>query len=337
MKYLFEEIKRLSAIGEPAVMAVIVAEHGSVPRGAGARMLVRKDGTAMGTIGGGIVEYQAVQMALELLQEKQSCLRRFSLTREEAAGVGMVCGGNVMVYFQYIDGERKNLTGFCDQVLTVCEKNEDSWLITDLTRETDWTMELYRKGGIRGEIGQKLEDVCFGSKAVMVEKENGCYYVEPLRQAGKVYVFGGGHVAQELVPMLSHLDFHCVVYDDREEFANCEMFPQAEEIRVGTFDHIFDSWEIGEKDFIVVMTRGHQYDYLVQKQALKTNAGYIGVMGSRNKIRVVTEKLLEDGFSEEQIRRCHMPIGLAIQAETPAEIAVSIAGQLIQIRAERNR
>lgn len=336
MKRLFEEIKRLAARKEASVMAAIVAGHGSVPRGAGARMLIKKDGTTMGTIGGGMVEYKATQMALEVLRKKRSCLKGFSLTRDEVAGIGMVCGGNVTVFFQYLDENQKELLALCDQILDACEKNEDSWLLTDLTEETDWTMELYIRDGAKGTICQKLEEGCLGARAEIVQKDGGQYYIEPLRQAGKVYVFGGGHVAQELVPLLTHLDFHCVVCDDREEFSNSRVFPEAEETITGTLDHVFAGREVRESDFIVIMTRGHQYDYLVQKQALKTKAGYIGVMGSRNKIRVVTEKLLEDGFSEEEIRRCHMPIGLAIQAETPAEIAVSIAGQLIQIRAEKS-
>ena len=83
-----------------------------------------------------------------------------------------------------------------------------------------------------------------------------------------------------------------------------------------------------------VMTRGHQFDYYVQRQALAAKPRYIGVMGSRSKIKVTTEKLMADGFSEEEIGFCHMPIGTRILAETPAEIAVSIAGELIKVRAE---
>ena len=154
-------------------------------------------------------------------------------------------------------------------------------------------------------------------------------------QAGTVYIFGGGHVAQELVPVLAHVGFRCVVYDDRAEFANPQVFPQAAETIVGDLEHIGDRVAIGPQDYVCVMTRGHQFDYYVQKQAMELGPCYIGIMGSRSKIRVVTEKLLEDGFTREEIEGCHMPIGTAIGAETPAEIAVSIAGELIHIRALR--
>ena len=198
-------------------------------------------------------------------------------------------------------------------------------------------MGLYRRGEAAGlEIPEDM-DVNFGVKAVRREAGGRNYYVEPLVQAGTVYVFGGGHVAQELVPLLAHVGFRCVVMDDREEFANRETFPQAAETVVGDLERISDYIAITERDYVCVMTRGHQFDYYVQRQALAAKPRYIGVMGSRSKIKVTTEKLMADGFSEEEIGFCHMPIGTRILAETPAEIAVSIAGELIEVRAESMR
>ena len=149
-----------------------------------------------------------------------------------------------------------------------------------------------------------------------------------------MYVFGGGHVAQELVPVLAHVGFRCVVMDDREEFANPQVFPQAKRTVVGDLERISDYVQITERDYVCVMTRGHQFDYYVQRQALAAKPRYIGVMGSRNKIKVTTEKLLADGFTLEEIQFCHMPIGTNILAQTPAEIAISVAGELICVRAE---
>ena len=126
-----------------------------------------------------------------------------------------------------------------------------------------------------------------------------------------------------------------MVMDDREEFANREVFPQAAATIVGNLEGIGSYIDIRPCDYVCVMTRGHQFDYYVQRQALTMKPGYIGIMGSRNKIRVVTDKLLADGFTREEIEACHMPIGTDIRAETPAEIAISIAGELICQRAAR--
>lgn len=153
--------------------------------------------------------------------------------------------------------------------------------------------------------------------------------------AGKstVYVFGGGHVSQAAVPVLASVGFRCVVADDRPEFADEALFPDAVEVHCIDFKHIEEKIRITERDYVVVMTRGHEHDYEVQAHALGRKPCYLGVMGSRHKIAFVTKRLLEDGFSLEEIQGCHMPIGLDIKAETPEEIAVSIAAELIAWRA----
>ncbi len=284
------------------------------------------------------MEYQAIQAALKAMEDKASFAKGFTLTRNQVADIGMVCGGNVVVYFQYIRPGDQVLTGFCGQVLDALSKDEDSWLILDITDETCWQMGLYSPSlglsGIKG-LGQLLEGELFGSNALQKEVDGRKFYIEPLVQAGTVYIFGGGHVAQELVPVLAHVGFRCVVMDDREAFAYPQVFLQAERTVVGDMEHISDYVDIRSRDYVCVMTRGHQFDYYVQKQAMALHPYYIGIMGSRNKIRVVTDKLLADGFSLEEIQKCHMPIGTDIGAETPAEIAISIAGELIARRADR--
>ena len=250
----------------------------------------------------------------------------------------MVCGGNVVVYFQYIRPDDGDFAGLCTKVREALGRDEDSWLLLDISDETCWQMGLYSKStGLLGMDmpGQALQEPIFTSRTLQQEVGGRKYYIEPLVQAGTVYIFGGGHVAQELVPVLSHVGFRCVVMDDREEFANREVFPQAAATIVGNLEGIGSYIDIRPCDYVCVMTRGHQFDYYVQRQALTMKPGYIGIMGSRNKIRVVTDKLLADGFTREEIEACHMPIGTDIRAETPAEIAISIAGELICERAAR--
>ena len=336
MKRLFNGLLAALEQKQGAVLVTIIASSGSTPRGAGSRMLVKEDGTSIGTVGGGAVEYQAQCTAQTALKEKTSCVKGFTLTRNQVADIGMVCGGNVVVYFQYIAPGDAGMISFCRLVLEALERDEDSWLILDVTEETAWSMGLYSPGtGLAGRLPADASALVplLQSKAVQAEAGGRNYYCEPLVQAGTVYIFGGGHVAQELVPVLSHVGFRCVVYDDREEFANPEVFPQAWNTIVGDLEHISEHIAVRPQDYACIMTRGHQFDYYVQKQMLSLKPCYIGIMGSRNKIRVVTGKLLEDGFKLEEIEACHMPIGTSIGAETPAEIAISIAGELIRVRA----
>ena len=334
MKALFEELSNVLAKGEEAVLVTIIASSGSTPRGTGSRMLVRQDGSIKGTVGGGAVEYQAILTAMEAMEHKASYTKGFTLNRNQVADIGMVCGGNVVVYFQYIRPDDGDFAGLCTKVREALGRDEDSWLLLDISDETCWQMGLYSKStGLLGMDmpGQALQEPIFTSRTLQQEVGGRKYYIEPLVQAGTVYIFGGGHVAQELVPVLSHVGFRCVVMDDREEFANREVFPQAAATIVGNLEGIGSYIDIRPCDYVCVMTRGHQFDYYVQRQALTMKPGYIGIMGSRNKIRVVTDKLLADGFTREEIEACHMPIG----AETPAEIAISIAGELICERAAR--
>lgn len=250
------------------IFAQIVRSSGSAPRKAGAAMLVLGDGSTIGTVGGGIIEYTASHDALTALREQTSFTKDYDLSNRKAAELGMICGGEVTIEFQYVSYKNQAFRQYVQEEF------------------------------------QKSENI--------------------------VYIFGGGHVAQELVPVLAHLNFPCVVFDDRPEFSNKEVFPDAKECIVGDFETILDFIEIKETDFVCIMTRGHQFDYLVEKQILKTPASYIGVMGSRSKTKIIREKLLADGFREEEVSRLKSPIGLDIKAETPAEIAISIAGELIQ-------
>ncbi len=340
MEELFKRLKEAMKEGGAAVLVTVIASSGSTPRGAGSRMLVLEDGMCLGTVGGGAVEYQAQLRAREALEKRTSFIQGFTLTRSQTADIGMVCGGDVVVYFQYMSSKDPEAALAVDEALGALERDEDSWLVLDITDNRAWAMGVYsRQRGLKGSLSREWELLenrgAFGAKAVQVQAEGKRFYCEPLVQAGTVYIFGGGHVAQELVPLLAHVGFRCVVYDDRKEFANPQRFPQARETIVGDLEQAGERLHVTGRDYVCIMTRGHQYDYYVQKQMLRAKPCYIGIMGSKNKIRVVTEKLLADGFLREEIEACHMPIGTAIGAETPAEIAVSIAGELIQVRALR--
>ena len=160
-------------------------------------------------------------------------------------------------------------------------------------------------------------------------------YAEPVSLAGQVYLFGGGHVAQAVAPLLHSVGFRYTLFEEREQFASPDLFPDAERIVLGGFDQIEKEIHITENDFVLIMTRGHQNDYILQVQVLKTPACYIGVIGSEAKYKRLCERLAEDGFPQKEIDRVITPVGLPIKAETPAEIAISIVAQMIQVRAER--
>ena len=189
---------------------------------------------------------------------------------------------------------------------------------------------------------QNIGMVCGGDNLLkftyLTNDENSKKILEELKLKNKnknvVYIFGGGHVSMELAKILKYVGFDYVVWDDRKEFANEERFKDANKIICKDFDNINSEINITNNDFIVIMTRGHAYDYIVEKQILRSGAYYIGVIGSRNKNRVIKENLLADGFSENEIDSVCAPIGLSISADTPEEIAISIAAELILFRSK---
>lgn len=334
MKELLETARKSMEKKQDLVFVTTISSSGSSPRGAGSKMLVLENGTSYGTIGGGNVEYVSIQHAREVLKQKQSCTRGFALHPDQVADLGMICGGDVVIFFQYISWENQDFYDLCTRILKSWDKNENTWLIFDITEETVWKAGLYEEQeGLTG-LGISDPSPLLQTKAVQKVLDGRKYYCEPLVQKGRVYIFGGGHVAQALVPVLARLEFRCVVFDDREAFSNPQVFPEAEQCILGDFNRISDYLSIQPQDYVCIMSRGHQYDYLIQKQILTTPAYYIGVMGSRKKKEVIRQKLLADGFSQEDISRITTPIGLDILAETPEEIAVSIAGQLIAERAK---
>ena len=152
-----------------------------------------------------------------------------------------------------------------------------------------------------------------------------------------VVLFGAGHVSQQVAPLCEKVGFRVMVLDDRVEYANPVRFTGETEIRV--LDS-FDDWAglpIDAGCYIVILTRGHIHDKTVLGLALRTSAGYIGMIGSRRKRDKIYQALQEEGFTQQDINRVYSPIGLDIGAETPEELAVSIVGELIQVRAAEQK
>ena len=332
MKSLFTELESHLAAGARAVLCVIVSAAGSTPRREGALMAAFADGTFAGTIGGGIVEYQAQQRAQQVLREGSSCSAAYSLRANRDDALGMICGGDLVTAFLSMGPEELPLVR---SALERIEQHKDCWLVVSMVGWSPNGLGLCdREAGI-----QFLNDVEMADLSPLLQRRpvraDGTkrLLTVPLSSSARVYVLGGGHVAQALVPLLAQVDFPVVVLENRQEFADPARFPDAERVQLTTFSEFAEGTAVSPRDGIVVMTRGHRDDYAVLCQALQTQAGYVGVIGSRRKAALTMERLMEDGFSEEDRRRVHTPIGLPIGAETPAEIAVSIAAELIRFRA----
>ena len=329
MRNMLKTIQARLTAGEDLVLVTVIASSGATPRGAGARMLVGKEGRLCGTIGGGAVEYRSEQIAAKVLEEKTSLGQDFTLTKDDVQNLGMICGGACNVFFHYLPAGDGHTLALAEKAEAEFQKGRDLWLLTDVSGNGE--MGLYTpEGGFWGIS-------CDEGKLSRHPERIGDIFAEQINASGRVYIFGGGHVAQELVPVLAHVGFRCVVMDDRAEFTKPELFPGAEEVLCGDLRRIGEYMSIGSEDYVCVMTRGHAYDTVVQAQVLKCRPTYCGVIGSAFKAAGVRKTLKEEyGLLDEELDLVTTPIGLNIKGETPAEIAISIAAQMILHRAERN-
>ncbi len=157
-------------------------------------------------------------------------------------------------------------------------------------------------------------------------------FVEPILPDPSLLLMGGGHLAQAIAEAAQRVNFKVSVVDDRASFANRERFPGVEETIVASFEESLDAVDVTENTFILIVTRGHGYDQVVLEKAIQTPARYVGLVGSRRKIRIILKNLLDKGIPPKTFSNLYAPIGVEIGSETPQEIAVSVVAELIALR-----
>ena len=312
MKEILRQILRRIA-AEDMILVTIISRQGSAPRGVGSQMLAGQAGLLTGTVGGGAVEACALGKAKALLESGQGDRMTLDLSGSTCHSLDMVCGGGVELLFSYIP------------------KGDAHW--QTLAERALEALETRRPGTLLLSHRQPPELIWGNPSAPYGGCLSGDVFHLPLPLPQRVVVFGGGHVAQALVPLLAMVDFQVVVFDNRREFADPARFPQAKQVICGDYENIPLTLSLDPQDFYIVMTHGHSCDFVLQEQLLRREFAYLGVMGSRRKTASVNARLKEAGVAEEAIAQVHTPIGLPIGAVTPAEIAVSIAAQCIACRA----
>jgi xanthine dehydrogenase accessory factor len=352
VKDIYAEIVRSLEEKEKLALATIINRVGSAPREAGAKYLVKKDGTSVGSIGGGCVEAEVWQEAQKAIERGERKVLHFNLTSEQLAEGGLICGGNIDVFVEPL---KEDFLKIYREVLKVREDGSEGILASIIS--TDGTSlpgqdlkAFYRRSGekIGSLLGsQKLDerivkemerllrmkslDVMILSSSETTHPWTGIeILLEPVFSEPTVYIFGAGHISQQLAPLIQKVHFKVVVIDDREMFANKELFPDADEVIVTELEKAFEHLTIDQSSYIIIVTRGHLYDGLILAEAVKTKAHYIGMIGSKKKIQTLYKNLAKEGIPESLLKRVHAPIGLDIGSETPEEIAVSIVAQLIQ-------
>lgn len=336
-----------------SVLATIIRQTGSAPRGAGTKFLIMEDGSSYGTIGGGLLEARVLEEAKKVFESHLPGRMTMSFTGKDVAETDMICGGEADVFLEPLFLQNPTQYQIFKETIQALQQGGKGVLATAVT-EARWDREEVQKMFL-GADGEKIgmlkdareaeEGVAAGMQDILRENRPNIMvfrddqgreleiFVEPVLSDPVVYIFGGGHVSGEIVPLARRVGFKVMVIDDRPEFADPKRFPEATGTFQYPFEGVMERFPINPSAYLVIVTRGHIHDKTVLEQALQTPAGYVGMIGSRRKRDMIYKALLQEGFSQEDLDRVHAPIGLAIGAETPEEIAVSIVGELIQVRA----
>ena len=318
-KQLLDAIAAELAEGNGCMLATVLSRRGSAPRGIGTSMVVSCTGNQTGTVGGGFLEHRVKQDALHFLAKQEVAIRAYDIHADEKN----VYSGGVTILFRAFAGvEGRKLIA---QMEDAFANRNEAYFVCQLKNGTPQESSVLSESELRETCGIN----CPPEQPVLTEGEP-AWLIEPLRELPRVILFGGGHVAQCMARQLDLLDYRIWVVEDREAFAKEELFPSAERVLHCDYATIEPLLNLTLRDHAIVMSRGHETDYQILRWLLRSKADYIGCIGSRKKIALTKERLRADGLNEAKIERLHAPIGLAICAQTPAEIAVSVAAELIQ-------
>ena len=344
MREIFARMAELEREGRRFAVATVVRTIGSTPQVVGAKLLVDDLGRLVGTLGGGCVEGDAFVEAKRVIETGDSSLREYELTEELAWDTGLVCGGTMWISIE--PGERvlrfagRDLLG---DVLVASAGGKPVALATlmrkrgkDIIAAGKLFVESGAKGG--GTLGDgaldararavAIEALQQGTARTVALDDETELLVEPVLAKPRLVIVGGGHVGLAIAKLAVQLDYEVAVIDDRAEFANRERFGGVNEVVNMDMPKALETMPIGWNSFIIIATRGHKLDAHCLRAAVKTEARYVGLLGSKRKTILIAQMLRDEGVAEERIRAVHAPIGLDLGGRTPAEIALSVMAEL---------
>lgn len=347
MKEIFEEILKLAEKDEPFVLSTVIQTKGSTPQKAGAKLLIRQDGTALGTLGGGCVEGDIWYLGKQLLNEKgKPVYREYELNEEISERGGLVCGGTMWFFVEPLFSPSK-FKQYAKKITDAYKEGPAvalATLVKDMNQESKIGNRLlvFENGSFEGDLGdtniesevvRMARKIAASGELKLLKTESGTeIYIEGFTTSPNLVLMGAGHVNKAVSNLAATLGFHIFIVDDREEYANKNRFPEADLVFVTDYEGGLHDVPVNSNTFIVIATRGHKYDDLALSAALKTKARFVGLMGSKRKTILIYKNLIKEGIPEQKILDIHAPIGLDIGALSPEELAVSIMAEIIMIR-----
>lgn len=307
----------LARAGTCGAIATVARVRGSTPVPSGTKMLVGAAGRLIGTVGGGCVEADVIGAALDAQAQGRPALVTHHLNADLAGDLGLSCGGTVDVFVEPIIADDAYI-----RVLEAAAAAEAGVVRTAVAWE--------RAQGPVKSFEALPPDAPRGEPATLTR--DGRFVVERIVPAPRLFVFGAGHVGSAIARAAAAAGFRVVVIDDRAEYADPARFESGIGVLAAEVEVALARYPLSAADAVVIATRGHRNDALILERVAPSGAGYVGLLGSRRKKVVVTKGLTKAGVPARALKRVRVPIGLAIGAVTPEEIAVSVVAELIAWR-----
>lgn len=317
------------AVGGARALVTIIEVKGSAPRHPGSAMLVDAAGQIEGTVGGGKGEAKAIEAALEALASGKSRIIEVEMLGDDATGPALICGGvNRMLVEGAPDREA------CAKALALLRRGKTAVFVKDFgTGESGSLSTIVLAGECAGDAASFAEEArkaaLSGKSALLVEKG---IFLDPVMPEEKLLILGGGHVGKALAAFSVALGFKVTVADDRPEFLLPGRFAPEVATLAGAYADVIGAFPFDAASYAVILTRGHLFDLECSRALLKREFRYAGLIGSKRKVSMIRDQLKADGYDPAVIATLHSPIGMAIGAETPEEIAVSILAEMIAVR-----
>ena len=319
MRDLLPTLARWHADGRRVAIATVVERRGSAPRDPGASLALNDLGEIAGSVTGGCVEPSVLVEAQEVLDGGPARLREYGIADDEAFDVGLACGGTVGILVAPLD------TSFVPVLDEAVRADRPIALAMTASGETLGSQRLYE--------GRLLDA---GESALARDGEE-TVFVHALAPRPALYVFGAIDHAAALVRVGKLLGYRVTVCDARARFVTPERFPEADELVVEWPDRFLAGAPVDERTAICVLTHDPKFDVPVLVTALATPAAYIGAMGSLKTTAEREERLRAEGLGDAELGRIHAPIGLAIGARSPEEVALAIGAEIVEATALARR
>jgi xanthine dehydrogenase accessory factor len=333
---IYRELADLLDRNQPLAFAILIETKGSTPQKCGAKAIFLPDGRILGTLGGGCLEAETRQKALRALETGEPFTFRAVLDDDFGWDDGLICGGAVQTFVQ----PHPKSGEVWRALLADPNSRQRRMLVTVTSGEHAGKRALF--AGNQLIVSDELPPALlaqFATKSAELlsapEPEPGLStaYFEPILPKPTLVIFGGGHVGAAVGKLAAWSGFEVIAVDDRPSFANKERFPDAKQVIVEDPAKVAKELSVDADTYLCIVTRGHRHDAVVLKEIIHSKAAYIGMIGSKRKVRTVMEGFIEQGIATaEDFRRVHSPMGVAIHSITVEEIAVSVVAELVAVR-----